>query len=423
MSGVAEKRNRTLKDMLRSMVSNSTLPESLWGEAPKTAVYILNRVPTKATNKTPYELWTGNKPSLKHLHIWGCPAEARPYRPNEKKLDSRSVSCYFVGYSERSRGYKFYSPTTKLIFESGNARFFEDVDLRGEISFQKIRNPLVAIGCLKPKGTRKAIWRDGCKDNILNGDIDEMIYMMQPENFVSGDLKNMVCKLTKSIYGLNNDIGLLHETKRFLAKNFEIKDLGEASYVLGIEIHRDCSRGILRLSQKNYIEKVLKRYGMQDCKPGDTPVTKGDKFSLKQCPKNNFEEKEMQKIPYSSVVGSLMYAQVCTRLDIAYIIGMLGRYLSNPGLNHWIAAKKVLRYLQRTKDYMLTYRRTDQIEIIRYIDFDFAGCQDRMKSTSGYIYMLAEGTISRKSAKQSLIASSTIAAEFIACYEASNQGI
>ncbi|KAL0368203.1 UNVERIFIED_CONTAM: Retrovirus-related Pol polyprotein from transposon TNT 1-94 [Sesamum calycinum] len=141
------------------------------------------------------------------------------------------------------------------------------------------------------------------KTTFLNGDIDEMIYMMQPENFVSGDLKNMVCKLTKSIYGLNNDIWLLHETKRFLAKNFEIKDLGEASYVLGIEIHRDCSRGILRLSQKNYIEKVLKRYGMQDCKPGDTPVTKGDKFSLKQCPKNNFEEKEMQKIPYSSVVG------------------------------------------------------------------------------------------------------------------------
>ncbi|KAK4404156.1 Retrovirus-related Pol polyprotein from transposon TNT 1-94 [Sesamum angolense] len=131
----------------------------------------------------------------------------------------------------------------------------------------------------------------------------------------------------------------------------------------------------------------------------------------------------MQKIPYSSVVGSLMYAQVCTRPDIAYITGMLGRYLSNPGLNHWRAAKKVLRYLQRTKDYMLTYRRTDQIEIIGYADSDFAGCQDSMKSTSGYIYMLAEGAISWKSAKQSFIASSIMTAEFIACYEASNQGI
>jgi len=78
MNGVAERRNQTLKDMVRSMISHSTLPESLWEEALKTAVYILNRVPSKAVNKTPYELWTNKRPSLKHLHIWGCPAEARP---------------------------------------------------------------------------------------------------------------------------------------------------------------------------------------------------------------------------------------------------------------------------------------------------------------------------------------------------------
>ena len=70
MNGVAERRNRTLKDMVRSMISHSTLPASLSGKALKTAVYILNRVPTKATDKTPYEIWTGKKPSLKHLHIW-----------------------------------------------------------------------------------------------------------------------------------------------------------------------------------------------------------------------------------------------------------------------------------------------------------------------------------------------------------------
>ncbi|KAJ4728701.1 Retrovirus-related Pol polyprotein from transposon TNT 1-94 [Melia azedarach] len=111
------------------IVPQYTMPESLWGKALKTAAYILNKVPTKATAKTPYELWTGKKSSLKHLHVWGCPAEARPYRPNEKKLDLRMVSCYFIGYSERSRGYKFYDPRTKSIFESGNAQFFEDVEL------------------------------------------------------------------------------------------------------------------------------------------------------------------------------------------------------------------------------------------------------------------------------------------------------
>ena len=133
MNGVAERRNRTLKDMVRSMISHSNLPISLWGEALETTAYILNRVPTKATVKTPYELWTGKKPSLKHLHIWGCLAEAGPYRPHEKKLDSRTVSCYFIGYSERSRGYKFYDSTTKSIFKTGNAQFFEDVEFdRGD---------------------------------------------------------------------------------------------------------------------------------------------------------------------------------------------------------------------------------------------------------------------------------------------------
>ena len=117
---------------MRSMISHSSLPESLWGEALKTAVYILNRVPSKAVNKTPYELWTGKRPSIKHLHIWGCLAEARPYRPHERKLDSRTISCYFVGYAERSQGYKFYNPTLRSFLETGNARFLEEVEFGKE---------------------------------------------------------------------------------------------------------------------------------------------------------------------------------------------------------------------------------------------------------------------------------------------------
>ena len=169
------------------------------------------------------------------------------------------------------------------------------------------------------------------KMEFLNGDIDETIYMVQPKNFVSEDTKKMVYKLTKSFYGLKqashqwyhkfhqeilsfgfemnvvddcvyhkfngikyiflvlyvddilfttNDIGMLHETKRFLSRNFEITGLGDASFVLGIEILRERSQGTLRLSQMSYIDKILKTFSMQDCKPGDTPVAKGDKFSL-----------------------------------------------------------------------------------------------------------------------------------------------
>ena len=649
MNGVAERRNRTLKDMVRSMISHSTLPESLWGEALKTAAYILNRVPSKAVAKTPHELWLGRKPSIQHCHVWGCPAEAHPYRPGEKKLDSKTISCYFIGYSKKSRGFKFYDPSTKSIFETGNAKFLEDVEFEGEdmvirdtvfeeeaiaipsdivigdpIAFeqdvqvpvetpvpvevqeQQIQQPQELVPIRRSVRERKNaisddyyvfleehdfdigvleddpinfqqvkqsanshLWINAMKEEIksmkdndvwdlvklpegvkpigckwifktkrdstgnverykarlvakgftqkegidyketfspvsskdsfriimalvahfdlelhqmdvktafLNGNIDETIYMVQPENFVTDDPKATVCSLKKSIYGLkqasrqwyhkfnqvivsygfeinpvdncvyrkingskiiflvlyvddillaSSDVGLLGDTKKYLSKNFEMKDLGEASFVLGIKIHRDRSRGILGLSQRSYIDKVLARYNMEKCKPGDTPISKGDKFSLAQCPKNHLEIAEMQKIPYASAFGSLMYAQVCTRPDLAYIVGMLGRYLSKPGMDHWIAVKRVMRYLQRTKDYMLIYRKSEDTdaEIIGYSDSDHGGCQDSKRSTSGYVYLLAGGAISWKSAKQSLIGPSTMAAEFIAYFEATNHAI
>lgn len=128
-----------------------------------------------------------------------------------------------------------------------------------------------------------------------------------------------------------------------------MKDLGDASFVLGIQIHRDRTRGILGLSQLRYIKNMLKRFGMQECKPTDTPIAKGDKFSLNQCPKGNLEIQEMQKVPYASSAGSLIYSQVCTRPDIAFIVGMLGIYLNNPGMDHWKLAKKVMSYLKKTK--------------------------------------------------------------------------
>jgi Reverse transcriptase (RNA-dependent DNA polymerase) len=277
------------------------------------------------------------------------------------------------------------------------------------------------------------------KTVFLNGDIDEYIYMSQPPNYESNDSKQMVYKLKKSIYGLkqasrqwyfkfhqviisfgfepnlvdeciyhkfsgskfvflilyvddillaSNDKNMMHETKKFIFKHFDMKDLDKASYVLGLKIHRDRNKDILELSQQAYIDKVLKRYGMKNCKSGNTIVAKGDKFSLDQCPKTELEKSEMHQIPYASLIGSLMYAQVCTCPDIAYITEMLGRYLSNPGMNHWKAAKRVLKYLQRTKNHMLTYRRSDKLEVIGYTNSDFAGCVDSLKSTSGYIFYI-----------------------------------
>nr|GEY49023.1 putative zinc finger, CCHC-type [Tanacetum cinerariifolium] len=146
----------------------------------------------------------------------------------------------------------------------------------------------------------------------------------------------------------SNNIDLLHELKRFLAINFDMKDLDEASYVIGIEIHLDQANGRLGLSQKAYIERILNRLNMQHCSPTVAPVINSDVFGSHQCPKTEVEYEKIRRIAYAFVVGSLTYAQVCTRPDIAYICGMLGRFQSNHGLLHWKAAKKVLRYLQGT---------------------------------------------------------------------------
>ena len=221
----------------------------------------------------------------------------------------------------------------------------------------------------------------------------------------------------------SNDVNLLHENKALLSKTFEMKDLGDASFVLGIEIHRDRSQNSLGLSQRAYVDRVLKRFNMETCKSGEVPVVKGDKLGKIQCPSNDFGRKSMENIPCASVVGSLMYAKVCTRPDIAFIVGVLGRYFSNPGQAHWVAVKKVMRYLQRTKDYMLVYRKMENLEVLGYTCSDFTGCSNDMKSTSGYIFMMAGGAISWKCVKQTLRASSTMQTKFVAYYGAATQEI
>ena len=124
-------------DMVRSMCSNSRLPKSLWTEALKTAVYILNRVPTKVVPKTPFELFKGWKPSLRHIRVWGCPSEVRVYNPQEKKLDPRTLSGYFIGYAKNSKGYRFYCPSySTRIVESRNANFLENDLISGSNQFQ-----------------------------------------------------------------------------------------------------------------------------------------------------------------------------------------------------------------------------------------------------------------------------------------------
>jgi hypothetical protein len=118
-------------DMVRSMLSYSILPISLWIEALKTAVHILNRVPSKSVPKTPYKIWTGRKLTLNYLHVWDCPTKARIFNPSIGKLDPKTVSCHFIDYPNKSKGFRFYCPDRYIkIVETRHAVFLEDEVIR-----------------------------------------------------------------------------------------------------------------------------------------------------------------------------------------------------------------------------------------------------------------------------------------------------
>jgi hypothetical protein len=109
-------------------------------EALKTAVHILNRVPSKSVPKTPYKMWTGRKLTLNYLHVWGCPAEAKLFNPSIGKLDLKTVSCHFIGYPDKSKGFRFYCPDGYIkIVETRYAVFLEDEVIRGSTLPQEIR--------------------------------------------------------------------------------------------------------------------------------------------------------------------------------------------------------------------------------------------------------------------------------------------
>ena len=148
---------------------------------------------------------------------------------------------------------------------------------------------------------------------------------------------------------MGQDMSKISKLKLELSKSFAIKDLGPAKQILGIRIVRDRSLELIWLSQENYIKKVLERFNMDKAKPVNCPLAGHFKLSSSQCPTSDEEKNEMRKIPYASAVGSLIYAMVCTRPDIAHAVGVVSQFLSDPGKEHWAAVKWIMRYLQGTR--------------------------------------------------------------------------
>ena len=671
-NGVAERANRTIVEMARSMIYGQKLGLEFWAEAVSNAVYICNRCPTSAVNgKTPHEAWSGRRPSVAHIRVFGCVAYAKIPDASRTKLDAKAVKCLFLGYCEGSKAYRLICLESKKIIRCCDVTFCEHGELQGELELgpsgsdgdlivdsppllddddddgddkdqlledgdgnhledasashdgdgskpkknlkkkaqgmapnaqvrgsqqvgglrrsTRVSKPMgewwknhifpktgehanVAIvhdpttlaealespdaskweaameeeyNSLHANGTweltplppsRKAVgskWvfktkRDATgeivrhkarlvargfsqvhgvdfnetfapvakfttircivalgasldlemhqmdvKTAFLNGNLEEEIYMEQPKGFVQRGHEHLVCKLTKSLYGLkqasrawyqkidasllglgfersvadhslyfaqvgphvmlvlvyvddliilSSNVETMSALKAKLEAEYKMTDLGELHYCLGVEFARDRGARSITMSQAKYVEEVLQRFGMEDCKPIGTPLDTKVKLEKLGMEEYDAEAPKMVSVPYKSAVGSLMYAMVATRADLAFAISTVSQHMARPGWSHWMAVKRIMRYLKGTSHLQLQLGG-GHISLKGYCDADWAGDANDRKSTTGYAFSLGEGMVSWSSKKQPTVALSTTEAEYMAASHCTREAI
>ncbi|GKC38309.1 ty1-copia retrotransposon protein [Tanacetum coccineum] len=356
--------------MVNAMLISSSLSQDMLGEAILTTTYLLNKIPRKDKEETPYELWMGRKPSYQYLRVWGCLAKVVVPTPKAQKIGPKSVDCIFIGYAKNSSAYLFIVHDSKnldiqknAVMESRNASFFENI-----------------FPCLKKETGSSYRFDDEVvldkrqrDDNDLQDEIQDQPEEEEVEprwkevikNEIDSILQNHTWELMDLPPGckpLSNE-KMTKSTKDMLKSKFDMKDMGLADVILGIKIIRTHNR--LVLSQAHYVDKIL---------------------------------------------------NTRTRPDLAYAVSRLSRYTSNQSVAHWKAMTRVLYYLRYNRDYGLHYDRYFVV-IKGYSDANSISDIKDSRSTSGYVFILGGAAISWKYSKQTVIAKSTMESKFITLYK------
>jgi hypothetical protein len=211
--------------------------------------------------------------------------------------------------------------------------------------------------------------------------------------------------------------------KALLKTKWEIADLGEARFCLGIAIEWDRAGRQVALSQRALIDRIATQFGLADAHPVASPMETGLKLRRPQGPPSSEALEQITAAPYRSLVGSLMYLAVGTRPDIAYSVVVLSQFLSDYDLSHWQAAKRVVRYLLGSRDLRLHLGGPRATKLLGYTDADYGNCLNTRRSVSGYCFSLGSGLISWSSRKQKTVSQSSCEAEYVAASEASKEAI
>jgi hypothetical protein len=314
---------------------------------------------------------------------------------------------------------------------------------------------------------------DDISHAFVYGDLDEEIYMRPPPGFLHR-YKGKVLKLKKGLYGLKqaarqwyvkfttsikkcgfkqclsddcvfwkrNDDGSLsllvlwvddvlgvYADKKTLAdlraklqKEYKMTADDNVPHFLGMEVERHHNNTTITLTQKRLILDILESTHMTRCNPAATPMEEKCTLSAADSPQTREEEIEMESVPYRSVLGKLMYLVALTRPDLEFSVKKLAEFQAKPGPAHWQGIKRILRYLNGTKDLGITfgghaYDRNDPLEPVAYVDSDHANCVDTRRSYTGYVIMFGGGPITWLTRKQGSVATGTMMAEYVALSE------
>ena len=309
---------------------------------------------------------------------------------------------------------------------------------------------------------------------FLNGEVEDEIYIAQPEGYVVVGRETDVCRLNKGIYGIcqasriwnqllhaallrfglsqstadpcvyhritrdsylviaiwvddglvaGHNMAIVDQLISFLNTQFEIKTAAPGLFV-GMIITRDRPNKIIYLSISHFIDKLVATFNMSTSRAVTMPVLKGTpRLSTSSTPPSPADIAAMHHIPYRQLVGSLMYAALTVRPDVAFMASQLAQHFHNPTMTHWKAAKRVLQYLGTTRYHGLSFggKGHDNNIVVGYADADYAGDPDSRRSTTGYIFILNGGATSWCSRRQPIVATSTMQSEYIAASDCSRE--
>eukprot|EP00253_Pinus_taeda_P002364 PITA_02364 len=283
------------------------------------------------------------------------------------------------------------------------------------IDFDEIFSPVVKMASIRTILSLVAaedlhLEKLDVKTTFLHGDLEEEIYMQQPQGYEVKRKEKLVCRLKKSLYGLKQAPRQWYlKFDKFMSEQgytrchsdhcVYLKKQNDGSYIILLLDVDDMLVAGSNIQEINVLKrKLANSFAMKDLGAAkqivvSTPFASHFKLSKEMCPKTQEDMDYMSKVPYASTVGSLMYAMVCTRLDIAHAVGVVSRYMNNPGKEHWMAVKWILRYLKGTTNQALCFDGSN-ISLQEYVDADMVGDRDNRRSTTGYVFTVGGTTVS-----------------------------